>query len=341
MSIAPIRTLVAVDGHTEQQTLDSVVGDPGIEVVGVLEQQGDLALRSGLDADALLIACNGNPEAALEYLREASRDRPDLAVVVVSAASPNGFLREAFESGADDFVVLGDSAAPGADTFFALQKAVARRSSCLAGEGGGEPPLGLGQVPARPPVPVERGGEAQHLLIVGLLLGPAQRGAEVVVLRLEPVQPCGHERPEHGSPALPVGWRSGFGETDVVRRVPLTDGSRLAADREPLPRVLADGLRHPESGLAVGAPLVPQQALVRQRRHQVQHIGGTKDGAARPGQWGWAALAAGRRRPVRARGRRRTKVAVGRGFVVRPWSFVVGADRLRRLRRAEIGRAHV
>jgi pilus assembly protein CpaE len=134
MSIAPIRTLVAVDGHTEQQTLDSVVGDPGIEVVGVLEQQGDLALRSGLEADALLIACNGNPEAALEYLREASRDRPDLAVVVVSAASPNGFLREAFESGADDFVVLGDSAAPGADTFFALQKAIVRRSGGAAAD---------------------------------------------------------------------------------------------------------------------------------------------------------------------------------------------------------------
>jgi pilus assembly protein CpaE len=137
MSVAPIRTLVAVDGQTPQQTLESVIGDPGIEVVGVIEQQGDLALRSGMEADALLVACNGHSEAALHYLREASRDRPDLAVVVVSGATPNGFLREAFESGADDFVLLGESPTPGADTFFALQKAIVRRTGGSPGDDAG------------------------------------------------------------------------------------------------------------------------------------------------------------------------------------------------------------
>jgi len=128
MRNSPIRTLVAVDGHTDQRTIDSVLDDPGIEVVGVIEENGDLALRSGLVADALLVACNGNASRALEYLKEASRERPDLAVVVVSAAAANGLLRDAFESGADDFVVLGESASPGADTFFALQKAIVRRT---------------------------------------------------------------------------------------------------------------------------------------------------------------------------------------------------------------------
>jgi pilus assembly protein CpaE len=132
--VTPIRTLVAVDGQTPQSTLNSVVGDPGIEVVGVIEQQGDLALRSGLEADVLLVACDGHSDAALGYMREASRDRPDLAVVVVSVATPNGFLREAFESGADDFVLLGESPTPGADTFFALQKAIVRRTGGTVGD---------------------------------------------------------------------------------------------------------------------------------------------------------------------------------------------------------------
>jgi pilus assembly protein CpaE len=176
MNVAPIRTLVAVDGHTQQQTLESVIGDPGIEVVGVLEQQGDLALRSGLEADALLVACNGDSEAALVYMREASRDRPDLAVVVVSSATPNGFLREAFESGADDFVVLGDSAAPGADTFFALQKALARRS------GGGSTEESAGTLIC---VLGPKGGTGKTLTSANLGVALALEGKRTVAVDLD------------------------------------------------------------------------------------------------------------------------------------------------------------
>jgi pilus assembly protein CpaE len=176
MSAAPIRTLVAVDGGIDQRALEAVLGDPGIEVVGVIEQKGDLALRSGLAADALLVACNGNSEVALGYLKEAARDRSDLAVVVVSAASANGFLRDAFESGADDFVVLGDSPTAGADTFFALQKAIVRRSGGPAGDHtSGELICVLGP----------KGGTGKTLTTANLGLSLAAEGHRTVIVDLD------------------------------------------------------------------------------------------------------------------------------------------------------------
>ena len=80
MSAAPIKTLVAVDGAIDRRALEGVLGDPGIEVVEVLETHGELADRAGdLQIDAMLVACNGHPDVALAYVAEAARERPELA----------------------------------------------------------------------------------------------------------------------------------------------------------------------------------------------------------------------------------------------------------------------
>ena len=54
----------------------------------------------------------------------AVKHRPDRPVVVISEASPNGFLRQAFEAGADDVITLPQSPEQVA---FTLQKVIARR----------------------------------------------------------------------------------------------------------------------------------------------------------------------------------------------------------------------
>ena len=51
MSAAPIKTLVAVDGAIDRRALEDVLGDPGIEVVEVLETHGELAERASGTAD--------------------------------------------------------------------------------------------------------------------------------------------------------------------------------------------------------------------------------------------------------------------------------------------------
>jgi DNA-binding NarL/FixJ family response regulator len=129
MSAAPIKTLVAVDGGIDQRALESVLGDPGIEVVEVLETHGELADRvADLQVEAMLVACNGHPDVALAYVAEAVRERPSWPIVVVTTSSATALVREVITAGADDILTLTDTAQAGAETFFALQKAVTRRA---------------------------------------------------------------------------------------------------------------------------------------------------------------------------------------------------------------------
>ena len=88
-------------------------------------------------ADAVILACPPGSDAAIWFVREAVRADKDRTVIVLSDGSPNGFVRRAFEAGADDVLVL----TPGADALtaeqlrFALDKAVVRRSGPSQGNG--------------------------------------------------------------------------------------------------------------------------------------------------------------------------------------------------------------
>jgi pilus assembly protein CpaE len=126
---APIRTLVAVDRVIEPQAVEALLDDPGITVVGVVDQESGAAGRSSASADVLLVACGQASDTALEFIAAASAEPTDQPIVVVCGGSANGFMREALLSGADDIVLIDDAAAPGAETFFAMQKAIARRSN--------------------------------------------------------------------------------------------------------------------------------------------------------------------------------------------------------------------
>jgi pilus assembly protein CpaE len=132
---APIRALVAVDRVIDPSTIEAVLDDPGINVVGVVEQDAGVADARAMPADVLLVACGKASESAVEFVAAASRDRDDQPVVVVCGGSPNGFVRDVLASGADDIVLIDQVAAAGPETFFAMQKALARRSN---GPSGGE-----------------------------------------------------------------------------------------------------------------------------------------------------------------------------------------------------------
>jgi pilus assembly protein CpaE len=133
---APIRTLVAVDRVIEPQTVEALLDDPGITVVGVVDQASGPSGRTSASADVLLVACGEASDSALEFIASASHDGSDQPIVVVCGGNANGFMRDALLSGADDIVLIDDAVAPGADTFFAMQKALARRSTGPASETG-------------------------------------------------------------------------------------------------------------------------------------------------------------------------------------------------------------
>jgi pilus assembly protein CpaE len=128
MSAAPIRALVAVDRIIDARVVEADVDDPGIQVVGVVEQAAGVAAIDATAADVLLVACGVASDAAVAFINSAVRHRGDRPLIVVCGGSPNGFVRDVLTSGADDIVLIDDTVTPGPETFFAMQKALARRS---------------------------------------------------------------------------------------------------------------------------------------------------------------------------------------------------------------------
>jgi pilus assembly protein CpaE len=126
MSDPTVRTLVAVDGNVDSMLVERVLADPRVAVVAVGDPSMGWPGRE--NAEALLIVCRDESEAALELVRRAQVTYPGRPVVVVCEGSPNGFLRKAFRAGAEDVVQMTASQTA-IDTYLALAKAVARRDS--------------------------------------------------------------------------------------------------------------------------------------------------------------------------------------------------------------------
>ena len=176
-SAAPIKTLVAVDGGIDQRSLEAVLGDPGIEVVEVLETHGELADTAvGLQIDAMLVACNGHPDVALAYVAEAARERPSWPIVVITTSSATALVREVITAGADDILTITDADQAGPETFFALQKAVTRKTGASSeANATGELVCVLGP----------KGGTGKTLTVANLGTALALAGHSTVVVDLD------------------------------------------------------------------------------------------------------------------------------------------------------------
>jgi pilus assembly protein CpaE len=103
----------------------------------------------------------------------AVKHRPDRPVVVMTEASPNGFLRQAFEAGADDVITLPQ---PPSEVAFTLQKVIARRKGLT--------------MPGRSMAPLiavlgPKGGTGKTLIATNLAVALAQRDANVVLVDLD------------------------------------------------------------------------------------------------------------------------------------------------------------
>jgi pilus assembly protein CpaE len=137
MSAAPIRALVALDQAMDPQTIEAVLDDPGINVVDIVEQKAGVPNGHSAPADVLVVACGAASAKAVEFVAEAARERAGQPLVVVCGGQANGFVRDVLASGADDIVLIDSVVAPGPEMFFAMQKALARRSSASAEHGHG------------------------------------------------------------------------------------------------------------------------------------------------------------------------------------------------------------
>jgi pilus assembly protein CpaE len=121
----PVRALVAIiEGFDHLEVERTLPDHPSFQLVGVTHTV-DETLRTlrEVELDLLLVASGGHGERAIGVVDAAVRARPGIPVLVLSANSPNGFLRRAFEAGAVDVVLFPQTQE---QLRFAMSKAIAR-----------------------------------------------------------------------------------------------------------------------------------------------------------------------------------------------------------------------
>jgi pilus assembly protein CpaE len=169
-----IRILVTLAEHADARLVElALEGDSSLEVVGYAEQVDDWRQFLEQPADVVIVGCYGHDDGVAAMVDHAVKHRPDRPVVVMSEASPNGFLRQAFEAGADDVITLPQSSEQVA---FTLQKVIARRKG-LAMPGKAAAPIIAVLGP--------KGGTGKTLIATNLAVALAQRDANVVLVDLD------------------------------------------------------------------------------------------------------------------------------------------------------------
>jgi len=169
-----IRILITVAEHADPRLVEQALeGDPSLEVVGFADYLDDWREFLEQPADIVVVVCAAGDESGTHMVDRAVKHRPDRPVVVMTESSPNGFLRSAFEAGADDVITLPQS--PG-EIAFTLEKVIARRKG-LAVPGKAAAPLIAVLGP--------KGGTGKTLIATNLSVALAQRDANVVLVDLD------------------------------------------------------------------------------------------------------------------------------------------------------------
>lgn len=239
MAPTSIRAMVAHDlGIAREWVSDYLRADAGVSVIGVvdgLSQAPESFNRS--HADVFVVACSEPSEEALTLVAWAAQNRPDCPVVVLAQESPNGFVRQAFESGADDLVMLPVGAdgleAASREVAFTLQKAVARKPPIEKTDRPGTVICVLGP----------KGGTGKTLTACNLGVSLADQGNRVVLVDLDL---------QFGDLALALSLTPESTIYDLA-----VSGGSLDAEK-----IEAYMVTHPSGARALLAPVRPDQAGV-------------------------------------------------------------------------------
>jgi pilus assembly protein CpaE len=169
-----IRILVTLAEHADRQLVESALeNEPSLEVVGYVDYLDDWRAFLEQPGDVVVVASYAHDEAVTAMVDHPIKHRPDRPVLILFEASPNGFLRQAFEMGADDVITLPQSAEQVA---FTLQKVIARRKGLtLPGKASASLVAVLGP----------KGGTGKTLIATNLAVALAQRDANVVLVDLD------------------------------------------------------------------------------------------------------------------------------------------------------------
>lgn len=164
---------VALDGGIDSNAIREALpaGTP-VRIVSLGEAGEASSAAAQEAADLVVVGCAESPHQALDVISAAARQRADRPVVVLYGGSPNGFLKRAFEAGADDLIPLPQSPA---QLGFAFEKALARRRGATASAGVAPMVTVLGP----------KGGTGKTMTSCNLAVALALRGTSAVVIDLD------------------------------------------------------------------------------------------------------------------------------------------------------------
>jgi pilus assembly protein CpaE len=172
-----IRALVAVDEGVDHAMVQASLPTNGTEIqlVGVVDglEEGWSTLQE-TPTDLLVVACAGYSDRVLFLIDGAVKQQGDRPVVILLAGPTNGFVRRAFEAGADDILTLPASSQ---DVTFALQKAVARKQGVGSATGVALSPMIVVLGP--------KGGTGKTVTTSNLAVSLAEAGHKVAVVDLD------------------------------------------------------------------------------------------------------------------------------------------------------------
>ena len=176
MPSRPVKALLTVEpGVDAEQVQESLPDDPDFNIVAVATDADDTLRRLDENAvDVVLVACAGYSDRALVLLDSIARHSPELHVMVLGHGSPNGFLRRAFEAGADDIVMLP---ATRDQVRFEIHKLIARKQ--------GEESPAQNDDSRLICVLGPKGGTGKTLTATNLAVCLAQRGQRVALVDLD------------------------------------------------------------------------------------------------------------------------------------------------------------
>jgi pilus assembly protein CpaE len=231
MSAQPLSIVVALDPGINPASIQEAL--PAGSHVRTAQISGDGAARRLLQderSDLVIVGAAGHSDGALALIGEAARQRPDRPVIVLHTGSPNGFMEQAFQAGADDLITLPLSTA---QLGFSVEKAIVRRRGAAPRAASGEVIAVLGP----------KGGTGKTLTACNLAVALGMQGARPVVVDLDL---------QFGDVGLALGLRPQRTIYDLA-----VSGGALDAEK------VAGFLAEHESGAhALLAPLRPDQASI-------------------------------------------------------------------------------
>jgi pilus assembly protein CpaE len=172
-----IRAIVAVEGLDTFDVQRALPDDPTFQLIALTDGVDEtVRTLQNREADVVLVACQGREDdRSLQIIDSVYRTSPDLPIIVLSTASPNGFLRRAFEAGAADMALFPQSKD---QLRFVMSKAIARhprKGQTGADHGDGRLICVLGP----------KGGTGKTLTSCNLAVALALAGKKVLVIDLD------------------------------------------------------------------------------------------------------------------------------------------------------------